>query len=96
MTVNKIATIDNRKPDPEFISRVEKLLEDAKSGEVTGFVGVVMFHEGLIDYLWHDSIKLRPDSSVVGDRVIGALERLKFILMAERHGLDPFDSWETK
>lgn len=92
----KLRRIETRRPDPELVQRLEMLLEDAKRGEVVGFCGVLLFHEGQADYAWFDARLPGWDSSVVSDRVIGALERMKFLLLSERHQLDAKDTWELK
>lgn len=92
----RLAALDCRRPDPDFIERLEEMLADARRGETVGFVGVVLYHEGMVDYSWFDSRKPNWDRAVIADRVVGALDRLRFVLHCERHGIDTEDSFNPK
>lgn len=80
-------------PNPKLIEQLEKMLFDAQQGEMQGFVGVVIFENGDTSETWVDPPRAHRDRTISGDRILGALERAKFHLLASRYGLDPEDSW---
>ena len=80
---NNIREILSANPNPKMIEMAEKLLADAKAGEIVGFVGCLMFKDQQVDDTWVESPHWWH-TSVSSDRIIGALSRLKFRLLSFR------------
>lgn len=67
-------------PSPLLVEAMKKMLEDAESGLLQGMVGVCIFEAGNVDQFWYDPPKWYH-TSVLADRIVGALERCKYKLM---------------
>lgn len=88
-----VSEIRSKQPNQNLIEYAEKLLRDAKSGELQSIAGVVVFSEGTTSEIWISAPAGYP-LHLHSDRMLGCLERLKFTLMAHRSGLDAEDTWE--
>ena len=69
----KIVNI-RRKINPEFIESLEKLLADAKSGEINAIVYALSYEDGSTANGW-----VSPDKNLMA--IIGEVETLKFELI---------------
>ncbi len=81
-----------RGPNERLVEYAETLLADAKSGLLQSIVGVVVFDNGSTCDIWVAAPVGYP-VHLHSDRMIGCLERVKFQLMAHRHGLETPDSF---
>lgn len=82
-----IQEINLKQPNPRLVSQLRGLLKDAESGDIVGIAGAVYYHDGCTSEHWVRT----PESysaDVVGDRLLGCLTRLQFMLMACRLGID--------
>ncbi|HEX7041602.1 MAG TPA: hypothetical protein VF202_15905 [Trueperaceae bacterium] len=71
-----VATV--KRPYPQLIEALEKLLEEARKGELTGIAYVGVWHGNLVSYSW--TIDPRPVS--YSRAIIGSIEFLKHDLIA--------------
>ena len=65
---------DIRVPDPDVIAKLEYLLEQAKSGEITGICGVMHYY---------DSTTGRFYKGIVSYAVVGRLETVKLSILED-------------
>lgn len=79
-------------PNDRLIAYLETLLEDARSGEVVSVAGALIFHGGNSSEFWVMADK-SYDLHLHSDRLVGALERMKFQMMCHRQGIDTDDTW---
>ena len=87
MTVEQIKTIE---PNPDLVARCKALLVDAESGELQGIVGVVVYDNGISSDFWVQAPK-GYDISLISDRIIGCLERIKYQLLSDRYNVEVYD-----
>lgn len=80
-------------PNPKLVNYLEELLADARAGEVVGIVGVAIFENRDTGPLWIPPPAVDRATAVDGDRILGALERLKFELLAGRYQVELEDHW---
>ena len=77
-------------PNKDLVEYAELLLKDAKTGKLQAIAGVVVFDNGNTADVWVNAPKgQRLD--LHSDRMIGCLERVKFQLLAHRHGIETED-----
>lgn len=89
---DKIRELRIHEPNANLVEWGERFLEDAKSGRLQSIVGVVVFENGNTSDIWI----MAPDGYPVqihSDRMIGCIERIKFQLIAHRHGIDTEDCY---
>ena len=89
MSVKEIKTIE---PNPDLITRCNALLEEAKSGELQGIVGVVIYENGNSSEFWVSAPK-NYHLNLISDRIIGCIERIKYQLLSTRYNVDAEDNW---
>ena len=70
-------------PNERLVKFLERMLEEAKAGEAQGIIGAVIFDSGATDDFWIDPPKVYH-TTVVSDRVIGAMSRCSHSLMMAR------------
>ncbi len=68
------------------------LLADAESGTIQSIVGVVICESGYSADFWVSAPK-NYHLSIVSDRIIGCIERIKYQLLSRRHNIDVEDTW---
>lgn len=68
-----------------MVKMCENLLADAKSGELQGVMGLVIYDNGNTDQFWADPPK-QYHVTVISDRMVGALERMKHQVLRLRLG----------
>ena len=83
MSESKVSEIRVHEPCQRTVEALEQLLDDAKKGNVQGAVGVVIFDDGSTDQFWYDPPKVYH-TTVLSDRIIGAMERCKHKLLRVR------------
>ena len=91
MSNNKLKEIKTSEANPKFVNFLERLLTRAKTGEVQGIVGVIIFDSGVADDFWYKPSK-QWHTSIVSDRVVGALEALVSGSVSGVDGNSPFFS----
>ena len=85
--MSEITPIKKQEPSELMVSALEKLLEDAKEGTLQGMVGVAIFDDGTTDQFWYEPPKVYH-TTVISDRIIGAMERCKHKLLKVRVDID--------
>lgn len=88
--MTKLTEIRSHGPNQALIDYLEGLLENAKDGRVQSICGVIVFDSGSTSDMWVQA----PDDYPIhlhSDRMIGCLERIKFQLIAHRHGVETED-----
>ena len=89
---DKVREIRIHEPNQDLVDYAELLLKDAKSGKLQAIAGVVVFDNGNTADIWISAPKGHP-LALQSDRMIGCLERIKFQLIAHRHGIETEDSF---
>jgi len=77
-------------PNPALVERCQSLLEKAESGELQGIVGAVIYDNGNSGDFWVSAPSVY-DISLISDRIIGCLERIKYQLLSDRHNVEADD-----
>lgn len=91
---DKVREIRIHAPNQDLVEYAELLLKDAKSGTLQAIAGVVVFDNGNTGDIWISAPKGHP-LAMQSDRMIGCLERVKFQLIAHRHGIETEDIFLT-
>ena len=89
MSVREIKTVE---PNADLVERCKILLEEAESGEIQGIVGLVVYDVSNTSEFWVPPPK-GYDVSLVSDRIVGCIERIKYRLLSHRYNVDAEDSW---
>ena len=89
MSVKEIKTTE---PNPDLVTRFKALLEDAESGKLQGVVGVVIYDNGNSSDFWVSAPR-GYNISLISDRIIGCLERIKYQLLSDRHNVEADDRY---
>lgn len=90
--MSKLTEIRKHAPNQVLIDYLEGLLENAKSGHVQSICGVIVFASGSTSDMWVNA-PLGYPINLHSDRMIGCLERIKFQLIAHRHGVETEDEY---
>lgn len=91
MSVEQIKTVE---PNPTLVKQLEDLLKDAESGKLQAIVGVVIYENGNSSDFWVAPPK-DYHVSILSDRIVGCIERIKYQLLSNRYNVDAEDSWTS-
>lgn len=91
--MSEVKAIDVRNPNPDLIECLEGLLADAKAGAIVGMAGASVFPDGTSRTFFISPENQSYKTSSASDHVLGALSRLNFQLLCERHGIDIEEFW---
>lgn len=80
-----LVEIKRVEPNQDLVKQMEAMLEQAKSGELQGWIGVAIFDDGTVDDCWMEPPK-HYHISILSDRVVGCLHRAAFRLLNIRWG----------
>jgi len=92
VTVRELKTTE---PNADLVERLEVLLKDAKSGEIQSIIGMVIYENGNPGDFWVAAPK-GYHISIMSDRIIGCLERIKYQMLSTRHGIETEDVFLEK
>lgn len=75
-----VQDIRKTEANPNFVAFVEGMLEDAKSGEIQGMCGVLIYENSHVSDFWCNPPKVYH-TKITSRRVIGELECMKLEFM---------------
>ena len=78
-----VSPIEVKEANPLLIESLKEMLADAESGTLVGCLGVAIYHDGKTDDFWVESQRAH-DVTILSDRIVGSLERCKFLLLNRR------------
>lgn len=73
-----------------MVRYAKRMLREAKSGELQGMAGVVIYDDGCTDDFWVMAPRTY-NVRLLSDRMVGAIERLKHQLLDIRLGMERED-----
>lgn len=76
-----VTELRTKEPNALLIKELKDWLVRAEAGQIQGYVGVIMFEDGNVGDCWTQPPK-PYHTTIVCDRVIGALARLSHKLLA--------------
>lgn len=91
----KLREIRIKEPNADLIDQLEGQLIRAKTGDLVGIIGVVVYNDGTTSEFWTPAPKVYH-VHLVSDRIVGCLERIKFQLLSRRYGVDAADTWNPE
>lgn len=91
--MGEISEIKKQVPNQKLVEQCERLLRDARSGEIQAIAGCLIYDSGCSSEFWVNSPQNRH-IKLDSDRMIGCFERMKFQIIATRHSLEVPDSWD--
>lgn len=76
-----------KKPNPKAIKELEGILEDAKSGDLVGFIFIGVHSDGCVSSGWIPAPHHYNDQ-LISRRVVGELEYTKLALMSHERWVE--------